>query len=193
MKNPDELTAVSVTVNQDDFVLLLADERAFRIPWRWFPSLLAATLEQRSSVRISASGEGLYWYQLGVDISVSGLMRDYAELLLEEQLRVRVPSDFPWDTTPACLAGAQPKFAARRIRGRFVVGLTAAERFVQWDLCEDLAQQLVEKTRKDAAKNPDHSHDVTLRRMRRAIEGKGWLSVVETDWLMERLCILLGW
>jgi hypothetical protein len=60
-------------------------------------------------------------------------------------------------------------------------------------MCEDLAQQLVPKTRKDAAKYPMHSHDVTLKRIRRAIEGKKWTERVETDWLMERLRVLLGW
>jgi hypothetical protein len=79
------------------------------------------------------------------------------------------------------------------IDGRFVVGLTAEERFTRWDMCEDLAHQLVPKALKDAAKFPAHSRDVTLMRIRRAIEGKQWTERVETDWLMERLRALLGW
>lgn len=79
------------------------------------------------------------------------------------------------------------------IGGKFVVGQTDDERYERWDVCEDLAQQLVLKARKDAAKFPQHSREVTLRRMRRAIEGKGWTTVVETDWLVERLRVLLGW
>jgi hypothetical protein len=104
-----------------------------------------------------------------------------------------VPDDFPRDVTPASLAGSTPKLAGRWIDGRLVVGLTAEERYIRWDMCEDLAQQLVAKTLKDAAKFPQNSHDVTLRRMRRAIEPKGWVSVVEADWLMARLRILLDW
>jgi hypothetical protein len=84
------------------------------------------------------------------------------------------------------------KFAGRLIDGKFVVGQTDEERFERWDLCEDLAQQLVAVGRKDAVKFPEHSRDVTLQRMRRAVEGKRWASVVETDWLMARLRILLG-
>ncbi|MFM0236013.1 hypothetical protein [Paraburkholderia sediminicola] len=42
-------------------------------------------------------------------------------------------------------------------------------------------------------KYPENSRDVTLRRMRRAIEGKQWTARLETDWLMARLRILLGW
>jgi hypothetical protein len=60
-------------------------------------------------------------------------------------------------------------------------------------MCEDLAQQLVPKTLKDAAKYPQNSREVTLRRMKKAIQSKGWTERVETDWLMSRLRILLGW
>lgn len=79
------------------------------------------------------------------------------------------------------------------IGGKLVIGLTAEERFERWDLCEDLAQQLVAVAHRNAGRFPEHSREVTLQRVRRGIEGKGWTSVVETDWLMERLRILLGW
>lgn len=104
-----------------------------------------------------------------------------------------VPDDFPHDVTPASFSGAQPKLAVRMIDGKFVAGLTPEERAERWTICEDLAHQLVPKTIKDAAKNPEHSHDETLRRVRRAIEGKGWVSVLEADWLIERLRVLLDW
>ena len=104
-----------------------------------------------------------------------------------------VPDDFPRDVTPASLYGAQPKLAGRLINGKFVVGQTDDERYQRWEVCEDLAQQLVAKARKDAAKYPQHSREVTLQRMRRAIEAKGWVSVVEADWLVERLRALLHW
>jgi hypothetical protein len=79
------------------------------------------------------------------------------------------------------------------IDGKFVVGQTASERDERWDVCEDLAQQLVQKTLQDAEKNPENAHDVTLRRMRRALIRKDWVSTAELDWLMERLRVLLGW
>ncbi|SMG39839.1 Protein of unknown function [Paraburkholderia susongensis] len=193
MIDPNPPIAIKVTVNDKDFTVSLRDGRIFRIPLRWFPRLLAVTPDQRNDVRVSASGAELHWDQLHEDIRVSGLMRDYEPLLLEETLSSQVPNDFPWDTTPASLAGAQPKLAGRKIAGRFVVGLTAPERYQRWEVCEDLAQQLMPKALKDAAKFPQNSRDVTLRRIRRAIEGKGWTSVVETDWLMSRLRVLLGW
>jgi hypothetical protein len=108
-------------------------------------------------------------------------------------MKQKVPDDFPWDTTPASLSGARSKVAGRMIDGKLIVGLTANERYQRWDLCEDLAQQLVAVAHNDAAKFPQHSRDVTLQRVRRAIEGEKWVSVVEADWLVERLRILLGW
>lgn len=193
MTNPTRLVAIKITVNEGSFTVLLEGGGQLQVPFEWFPTLNAATPDQRRDVAIFASGNRLHWHQLDEDISVSGLLRDVEHFQFDEKLHPEVPDDFPRDTTPASLPGAQAKLAVRRIGGRFIIGLTAAERFVRWDLCEDLAQQLVPKALKDAAKFPQNSHDVTLRRMRRAIEGKGWTTVVETDWLMARLQTLLGW
>jgi len=182
-----------VTVREEDFIVLLEDGTELRVRFRWFPRLLAATSEQRRDVRTSASGEALRWELLNEDLNVGNLRRETECHHREEALNAKVPADFPKDATPALLAGSTPKLSGRMINGQFVVGLTAEERFERWDSCEDLARQLVAKTLKDAAKFPMHPHDVTLKRMRRAIERKRWTSVVETDWLMERLRVLLGW
>jgi hypothetical protein len=185
--------AIEVIVDEKSLTVLLKHGGKLRLPLRLFPKLWVATPEQRSDVRISSSGTGLRWDQLDEDISVSALLDDAERRYRDERLTSQVPDDFPWDPTPALLSGAQPKLAGRWIDGRFIVGLTAEERYVRWDMCEDLARQLVSKTLKDAAKFATHSHDVTLMRMRRAIEGKQWTEGVETDWLMERLRVLLGW
>jgi hypothetical protein len=133
------------------------------------------------------------WDQLDENLSVTELMQEAERRHRDERLSSQVPADFPWDPTPALLSGSQPKLAGRWIDGRLIVGLTAEERWVRWDMCEDLAQQLVPKTLKDAAEYPEHSHGVTLRRIRRAIANKRWTERVETDWLMQRLRALLGW
>lgn len=46
----------------------------------------------------------------------------------DEEQEVSVPEDFPHDPVPAAIAGAQMKFAAREVDGRYVVGLTEDER-----------------------------------------------------------------
>ena len=104
-----------------------------------------------------------------------------------------VPDDFPWDTTPPSLAGAQPKLAARLIDGKYLVGLTPTERYGRWEMCEDLAHQLIAKTLSDADNHPENSRAMTLTRIRRGIERKQWTEPLETDWLMRRLRVLLGW
>lgn len=185
--------AIEVIVDEKNLTVLLKHGGTLRLPLRLFPKLWVATSGQRCDVRISTSGAALRWNQLDEDISVSELMRDAERRHRDERLTSCVPVDFPWDPTPGLLSGTQPKLAGRWVDGRLIVGLTAEERFIRWDMCEDLAQQLVPKTLKDAAKFPSNSRDVTLRRMRRAIANKEWTERVETDWLMQRLRVLLGW
>nr|WP_253947288.1 DUF2442 domain-containing protein [Paraburkholderia xenovorans] len=185
--------ATRANVEDDSLNVFLKDGGTLRIRLRRFSKLWVATHEQRCDFRISASGTVLRWGQLDEDISVRDLMRDAERRHRDERLTSQVPTNFPWDPTPALLSGTHPKLAGRLIDGRFVVGLTAEERFIRWDLCEDLAQQLVPKTLKDAAKYPQNSREVTLRRMRRAIANKEWTERLETDWLMERLRTLLNW
>jgi hypothetical protein len=64
------------TVWFDDYTMWvdLQDGRTVGVPLAWFPRLLDASVEQRQTVRISASGEGLHWEELDEDISVAGLL-----------------------------------------------------------------------------------------------------------------------
>jgi len=52
----------------------LADGRTIGAPLAWFPRLLRANPDQRTAVRISASGRGLHWDALDEDISIEGLL-----------------------------------------------------------------------------------------------------------------------
>jgi hypothetical protein len=185
--------AIAVTVTEDSLNIVLKDGGELRVPLRRLSILWVATPDQRRDVHISTAGAALRWDQLDENLSVIELMREAERRHRDERLSSQVPADFPWDPTPALLSGTQPKLAGRWLDDRFVVGLTAEERFIRWDLCEDLAQQLVPKTLKDAAKYPQNSREVTLRRMRRAIANKEWTERLETDWLMERLRTLLNW
>ncbi|WP_115665645.1 hypothetical protein [Cupriavidus taiwanensis] len=103
-----------------------------------------------------------------------------------------VPEDFPRVVIPAVVTGAQPKICVREIDGRYVAGQTEEERYERWDICEDLAQQLLSVAQKDATGHPEHSTEETLRRVRISVERKGWVSEAELDWLIGRLGTLLG-
>lgn len=102
-----------------------------------------------------------------------------------------VPEDFPRIAIPSVVTGVQPKIGAREIDGRYVAGQTEAERYERWDICEDLAQQLLFVAQTDQAKYPGHSREKTLQRVRISVSQKGWCSDAELDWLIGRLGKLL--
>jgi hypothetical protein len=108
-------------------------------------------------------------------------------------MSVDVPEDFPRDTTPAVVSGAQPKVCAWLSKGRYLTGQTDDERRERWLLCEDLARQLIRVAQKDALAHPDQSRPQTLERVRASVRRKGWVSTDELPWLIERLQQLLRW
>ncbi|WP_341313508.1 hypothetical protein WN982_19335 [Paraburkholderia sp. IMGN_8] len=105
----------------------------------------------------------------------------------------KVPDDFPRDDTSGIVTGAQPKICVVLSEGKYVAGQTAAEREERWNICEDLAHQLVPKALKDASAHPEQSHDVILERVRAAVARKRWVSEDELRWLIVRLRALLDW
>jgi hypothetical protein len=104
-----------------------------------------------------------------------------------------IPQDFPHSATTAVVGGAQPKLCVRLVDGKYVSDQTDTERWERWDICEDLAHQLIAKARKDAEGHPEHDADTTLERVRVAVARKKWVSEGELGWLISRLRTLLGW
>ncbi|CAG9217761.1 conserved hypothetical protein [Paraburkholderia tropica] len=104
-----------------------------------------------------------------------------------------VPLDFPRRTTHGVVAGIQPKVCAVLSKGRYVAEQTDREREERWEICEDLAHQLVPKAQEDAAAHPNHDANTTLVRVRDAVARKSWVSSDELNWLMARLRALLEW
>jgi Protein of unknown function (DUF2442) len=66
------ISALNVTFDDDTFSVELSDGRTLRVPLVWFPRLLHATQQQRSSYVLSRSG--IHWEALDEDISVDGLL-----------------------------------------------------------------------------------------------------------------------
>lgn len=98
-----------------------------------------------------------------------------------------VPEDFPRGHTAPTVPGAQAKFVARKIDGRFVVGLTEAEHHERWLYCEDLAQQLAKRTLRKLAAGLVSDLDDFYRETEHRVRGQGWdLSNDEVKWLMKR-------
>jgi hypothetical protein len=71
---PTSATARAVEFTEEMMQVFLADGRIISVPLIWFPTLHAATPEQRASYRIGAGGLGLHWPELDEDLSIAGLM-----------------------------------------------------------------------------------------------------------------------
>ena len=69
-------TALAKSVGFDDAMMhvALTDGRVLAVPLAWFPTLQAATSEQRSRCEIGGGGVGLHWPDLDEDLSIAGLM-----------------------------------------------------------------------------------------------------------------------
>jgi hypothetical protein len=98
-----------------------------------------------------------------------------------------IPEDFPRGFTAPTLPGAQVKFNARKVGDRFVVGLTQEELYERWAYCEDLAQQLADRTRRKQEAGLASDLDAFYKETERRVRGQGWdLSEDEIKWLMQR-------
>jgi hypothetical protein len=104
-----------------------------------------------------------------------------------------VPEDFPRRSIPAVIPGVQPKIGVVLSEGKYYAGETPGERYERWDICEDLARQLVPVAQKNTAKHPEHSVEQMLGRVRVSVAQKGWVSEAELDWLLKRIRTLLEW
>lgn len=99
-----------------------------------------------------------------------------------------IPDSFPWDPWPAAMPGAQPKFSARLIDGRFVVGLTAIEREERYRMCADLLDQLKEHLRDFQAMRPEELSASYLGQLEEAVRSRrADISTIEITWMFRRL------
>lgn len=99
-----------------------------------------------------------------------------------------VPSDFPRDPFPASLSGSQPKFSARLVDGRYVVGLTQEERQARYLACMDLVDQLTAYVNRKHAENPDLTQSAILDSLASRMPQQGWdLGKTELEWMEKHL------
>ncbi len=71
---PTTALAHSVAFADEMMHVTLTDGRVISVPLLWFPTLVAATPEQRANVLIGGGGLGLHWPDLDEDLSVAGLL-----------------------------------------------------------------------------------------------------------------------
>lgn len=101
---------------------------------------------------------------------------------------VTVPDDFPRDPFPAALSGTQPKFAARLIDGKYVVGLTPEERAERYLGCLDLVDQLTAYVNRKVAEKPEVTQSSVLDSLASRMPHQGWdLGKSELEWMEKHL------
>jgi hypothetical protein len=71
---PTSALAKAVTFDDAAMHISLLDGRSLSIPLVWFPTLYAATPEQRARYEIAGGGISLHWPDLDEDLSIAGLM-----------------------------------------------------------------------------------------------------------------------
>lgn len=99
-----------------------------------------------------------------------------------------VPEDFPRSPFSSALPGAQTKFVAREIDGKFVVGLTEDELQQRYDTCIDLLEALVTYAQRKLRERRDWGTDEVLERVRAGVLSMdAGFSAAEIAWLSERV------
>ncbi|WP_143093283.1 hypothetical protein [Polaromonas sp. OV174] len=109
-------------------------------------------------------------------------------------MKHEIPSDYPGNPYPSGMGGAQPKFVARKIGDRFVVGLTEEERQERYAICLDLMQQLVPYGQRKREENPMWSTSQILRRIHDGVLSlETGLTHPEIVWLVSSVARKLDW
>lgn len=101
---------------------------------------------------------------------------------------MNIPDDFPRHPDLAALSGAQPKIAVRLVDGKYTSAYTQAELETRYDVCADLATQLVAYYHRKKAQQPDRKQDELLERIGESLSQQGWgLTNAEIEWCMRQV------
>ena len=73
-----DVLAASVEAKSAGLHIRLKDGQEFEVPYAEWPSLAAATPQQRTNFRVMGGGDGIHWPDLDEDLSIRGLYRDFA-------------------------------------------------------------------------------------------------------------------
>lgn len=106
----------------------------------------------------------------------------------EEDKGKQIPADFPRAGTASSVSGAQPKLLARLINGKYLVGPTNEELRARWLYCNDLAEQLAERTRRKKAAGLAYDLEAFYAETERRVLLQGWdVTPEEVAWMMRRV------
>lgn len=105
-----------------------------------------------------------------------------------------VPGSFPREPRGSAVSGMQPKALVRKVGDIYVAGQTEAERLERYEICLDLARQLLPYCRRKLLEQRDWSAEEVFRKTRVALRAKDWgLSNAEIDWIVQHVATTSGW
>jgi len=74
----EDARAVDVAVTDDDYLrVTLEDGRLVAVPIAWFPTLAAASPEQRRRWELIGPGIGIHWPDIDEDLCVATMLGDH--------------------------------------------------------------------------------------------------------------------
>ena len=107
----------------------------------------------------------------------------------------KAPADFPRESAPGSVSGAQPKLLVVKVGGRFSSGVDEGEIYRRWAVCEDLVQQLVVKTVKRMREGRVADLDDYANKLQRWLEVQEWegwrVTSQEAKWMRDRIKTLV--
>ena len=109
-------------------------------------------------------------------------------------MTVEIPADFPRESLPGSVPGVQPKLLVRKAGEKYFSGMTGDEWRERYEICADLAQQLIAYCKRKKTERPECSIEDILRKTNQGIRSKKWdLSEAEIIWTMKRVAQGLHW
>jgi len=106
----------------------------------------------------------------------------------------QVPEDFPRAGALSTLPGAQPKFQARYLDGRFVVGPSPQELQLRYTACREYTEVLPAYCEGLQSRHPDWTTSKVLEHTGRALAQRHQrMSGLEIDWVVTKVAAELGW
>lgn len=107
----------------------------------------------------------------------------------------QIPDDFPRTPIPGAVPGVAPKFLAVRFNDKFYeTGCSPPEVVERFEICEDLAEQLAQKSLESKAGKRSHMTEkaILAQYLPRLIATR-WVSEAEARWVIRRVAAILNW
>lgn len=106
-----------------------------------------------------------------------------------------VPADFPRPAIDGAVSGLAPKLLLVTYRGKYYPpGATPPEVLNRWERCENLAEQLAQKSLESKVGKRSHmTEEAILDQYLPRLIATRWVSEPEGRWVIRRVAALLSW